>query len=77
MEIQVLKGIGDREFENEPYELLKCEIVLIAGTTGGTTAVDLLGRGTLVFQYFGIRHIRNPDDKEWGVVKGKSQSREV
>jgi hypothetical protein len=65
------------EFENEPYELLEREIMIIVGTTGVTTAVDFLGSRTLVFWYFRIWHIGNPDDKEWGVVKGKSQSREV
>jgi hypothetical protein len=75
--IRVLEGIGDREFENKPFELPVRKIVLTVGSRGRTTSIDLLGSRTLVFWYFKIQHIGNPDDKERGVVKEKSRSRKV
>jgi hypothetical protein len=36
---------------------------------GRITAVDLLGSGIPTFQYFGVRHTRNTDDKEKETVK--------
>jgi hypothetical protein len=39
-EIWVPEGIGDREFENNPYELLVHKIMLTVGSRGRTTTID-------------------------------------
>jgi hypothetical protein len=58
-EIRVPEGIGDREFENKPYELPVREIALTVGSRGEPQ--PLISLEWNISGYFGIRHIGNPD----------------
>jgi hypothetical protein len=53
LEIQGPEGIRGNEFEDKPYELPVCQIMLTIGSRGRATAVDLLGSNNtsvLLFQ---------------------------
>jgi hypothetical protein len=57
LEVRVPEGIGDKEFENKPYEILVCEIALTVGSRGRTKAVDFPWKRNTSVSVFGISTI--------------------